>query len=70
MKVHMIESLRFLLLIPGIILSMIFVQVCSQNNTVSLGEKVEGILISSAIGDSAGEQVNLKVVDHASASVG
>jgi len=70
MKVHMIESLRFLLLIPGIILSMIFVQVCSQDHTVSLGEKVEGMLISSAIGDSAGEQVNLKVVDHASASMG
>ena len=70
MKVHMLESLRFLLLIPGIILSMISVQVCSQDHTVSLGEKVEGILISSAIGDSAGEQVNLKVVDHASASVG
>ncbi len=70
MKVHMLESLRFLLLIPGIILSMISVQVCSQDHTVSLGEKVEGMLISSAIGDSAGEQVNLKVVDHASASVG
>ena len=57
MKVHTIESLRYLLLIPGITLLMISCKVSSQDQQVSLDNKVEGMLIGSAIGDAAGGPV-------------
>ncbi|MCK5134558.1 MAG: ADP-ribosylglycohydrolase family protein [Bacteroidales bacterium] len=57
MKVHIIDSSQHILLIPGIVLMMVSCQICSQDHTVSVDDKVEGMLIGSAIGDAAGGPV-------------